>query len=329
MTGKKTGGIAKLPFGLRMKAWWNGFDTKDLARVLAERRTEHGVDEPSPSPAEPDIPERRTDLPWDERRMEIAELVWGEGYCGPGGPENVIGMSKLLSLSPEMSMVVIGAELGGPARTLAQNFGVWISGYEGDPERARVGMALSEKKGMAKKAPIFHYDYAAARPFERRFDRALSKEALFYVPDPAAILKRVEESLKDDGLLLITNYVVADEKAALDREVRQWTHREPARVHMKTPREMTDILGRCGFGVRVNEDITDHYQALVRHTWARAGEFVQALLDRGPEGRPLIDLLLREAELWTERGRLFDSGKLRVWRILAHKKELGTLMSDW
>jgi len=315
---------------MRFKAWWDGYNADDIARRLAARDRQAVADPgpevpPVPEPPPPDGPA----MPWDSRRMEIAELVWGEGYCGPGGPENVIAMSKLLTLSPEMSMLVIGAELGGPARTLAQNFGVWISAYEGDADLAKAGMALSERKGLAKKAPVIHYDYTTAKPFERRFDRAFAKESLFHVPDLKSVIKRVEESLKDDGLLLITDYMLADEQAAFDPEVRRWMAREPVRVHMRTPKEVADILGECGFGVRVNEDQTAHYQHLVRQTWKGAGEFIKALLQRGEEGRPLIDILLREAELWTERGKLFDSGKIHLQRILAHKKELNTLMSDW
>lgn len=330
-----------LPFGVRMKAWWDGYDSGEVARRLAERqhapepepeddpfKKPEPAPEPEPAPVA-EVPLVRKAMPWDQKRVEIAELVWGEGYCGPGGPENVIAMSKLLTLSPEMSMLVIGAELGGPARTLAQNFGVWISAYEGDEDLAKAGMDISERKGMAKKAPVVFYDYEAAKPFERRFDRAMAKESLHHVPDIAAVIKRVEESLKDDGLFLITNYVLADESAAFDSDVRRWMEHEPTKVYMQTPQELVEILSECGFGIRVNEDRTDHYQALVRQTWKNAGDFIKALLEKGDEGKPMIDILLREAELWTERGKLFDSGKLRVWRMLAHKKELGTLMSDW
>lgn len=321
----------RLPLGVRLKAWWDGYSVSDIARRIAEREAvTHAAPEPDPPPPAPETAAvRRVAMPWDSQRMEIAELVWGEGYCGPGGPENVIAMSKLLTLSPEMSMLVIGAELGGPARTLAQNFGVWISAYEGDADLARAGMAISERKGLAKKAPVMQYDYAAARPFERRFDRAMAKESLFHVPELKPVIKRVEESLKDDGLLLITDYMISEERFAFDPEVRKWMAHEPTKVHMRTPQEVVDVLADCGFGVRVNEDQTDHYQHLVRQTWKGAGDFIKALLERGEEGRPLIDILLREAELWTERGKLFDSGKLRLQRILAHKKELGTLMSDW
>ena len=336
----KTAEKPGLPFNLRLKAWWEGYDTADLAQrwaavhggksdpAAADESSEKRTVEP-PKQVEADVPLRRPHMPWDERRVEIAELVWGEGYCGPGGPENVIAMSKLLALSPEMSMLVLGAELGGPARTLASHFGVWISGYEGEKELAEAGMAISERKGMAKKAPIIRYDFEELEPFERRFDRVLSKEYLFRLEDIEAVFKTVEESLKDDGLFLITNYVLADEPAGFDSEVRQWMQDEPQPVYMRTGDEVCQILKNSGFGIRVNEDITDHYQSLVRQTWAKAEDYIATLMKKGDSAKPYIDVLLKEAELWTKRGRLFEEGKLKVARILAHKKDAQRLMSDW
>lgn len=327
-----------LPFGLRLKAWWEGYDTSDLQKRWAARNgtaAEEVRSRPEPQPVEEttepeaEVPLDRKHMPWDDRRVEIAELVWGEGYCGPGGPENVIAMSKLLSLSPEMSMLVLGAELGGPARTLAQHFGVWISGYEADQQLVDAGMKISERKGMAKKAPILHYDFEDPAPFERRFDRIFTKEYLSHIKNIDLLFTRVEDSLKDDGLMLITSYVLADEQAAFDPTLREWLQKEPVPHHLKTPQEIVKSLDKAGFAVRVNEDITEHYQHLVQSTWRKADMYVSSLMKKGEEGKTLVEILLKEAELWAERGRLFDTEKLRVWRLVAHKKDVGKLMSDW
>ena len=52
-------------------------------------------------------------------------------------------------------------------------------------------------------------------------------------------------------------------------------------------------------------------------------------MERGAEGRELVETLAREAEFWMRRSKLLQSGKLRLWRIVAHKKVLQSLMSDW
>ena len=82
---------------------------------------------------------------WDAKRVNISQYIWGEGYCGPGGPEHIVSMSKLLALSPKMSMMCLGAGLGGPTRTLADKFGVWVSGYEESEHLVEAGNELSIK----------------------------------------------------------------------------------------------------------------------------------------------------------------------------------------
>ena len=162
----------KIPLKLRLKAWWNGYDVNDMKARLNKGDADDvsaNSDTSSESPEAPEaVPapkaamEEAKDrlsgnlavLPWDETRMEVSQLVWGQGYCGPGGPEHIKAMSKLLAMTPEMSAAVIGAGLGGPCRVMAEEFGVWITGYEESPELAKKGMSLSTMAGLGKKAEI-------------------------------------------------------------------------------------------------------------------------------------------------------------------------------
>ncbi|MEX0297669.1 MAG: hypothetical protein AB3N28_01265 [Kordiimonas sp.] len=172
---------AKLGVGLRLKAWWEGYDENDIKKRIQERQPDEFVE-----PEEKDEPEKKeitaeTMDPWDEQTVDIAQYVWGKGFCGPGGPEYIISLSKLLALSPEMSMLQIGAGLGGPARVLVDRFGVWMTGYEESPMLVEKGRKLSKMAGLDKKAVLEGYDTEDFEGFARKFDRALSKEAIFTI----------------------------------------------------------------------------------------------------------------------------------------------------
>ena len=256
---------------------------------------------------------------WSDARIQVAQLIWGDGYCGPGGPDNVIAMSKLLALSPKQSAMVIGAGLGGPARVLAQEFGVWISGYEHSEQLAARGMQMSKDAGLEKKAPIYFKDFEKVEPFDRNFDRAYSKEAFFTIEKKGELLKEIFTNLKEDSLFLLTDYVIRDVDVLQSTDVQKWLRQEPLDPYPVTSETMVNHLKEAGFNIRVNEDITDHYIELIQDAWADADKVVKSLSSQGPDASDNLQAIMKEAQFWSQRTKLLRSGLLQVHRYLAHK----------
>ncbi|MCG8504230.1 MAG: methyltransferase domain-containing protein [Sphingomonadales bacterium] len=329
------GANPRLTLKTRLKAWWEGYDPEDLgARLHGDAEAEDEPDSPpaEEAPAEDEdalVPDADLpDDPWNKEKIEIAQYIWGDGYCGPGGPEQIIAMSKLLALSPEMSMVEIGAGLGGPARTLVEEFGVWMTGYERSERLVIAGNVLSKMAGMAKKAILEPYDPESPEPFDRKFDRAFAKEALFTIDNKDQILANIYESLKPDCLFLITDYV-AGEQISDGRKLADWVAGERIRPCLVDAEELAKAVTKAGFAIRVNEDISDQYIELISRAWAGADKVAQKLIHE-PNGEGLVTTLLKEAEFWSRRTELLRSGDLRAWRLLAYKKDnTGKTMSDW
>tara|TARA_B100001939_G_scaffold336752_1_gene340231 strand:+ start:15563 stop:16576 length:1014 start_codon:yes stop_codon:yes gene_type:complete len=324
----------KIPLKLRLKAWWEGYDVDDLARV--ENRevntTDHQEGSPAAETAEPPTvtpaqqmseTNRLSDniaiLPWDDRRIGVAQLVWGEGYCGPGGPEHIKSMSKLLAMTPEMSAAVIGAGLGGPARVMADEFGVWITGYEESPELAKRGMELSTMAGLAAKAEIINYNPRSEQPFTRRFDRAFAKETLYTVEDKSGLVRKLHDKLKDDALFLVTDYTLAGPEVLEDENVQKWLKQETVRPYPVTAEMMAAILEKAGFMIRVNEDVSDLYIELIAKSWENADKIAAQLASGHGENCPEIKVLMKEAAFWSLRARLLKEKSVHVWRFLAYK----------
>ena len=333
----------KLPLKLRLKAWWEGYDPHELKTRLDELG---GLeDEPAPDTeadaAPPDEVVVRDPLPadveeddlpfdpWDDRRAEVAQYIWGEGYCGPGGPEHIIAMSKLLALSPEMSMLEIGAGLGGPTRTLAEHFGVWMTGYEESASLVELANEKATMAGMGKKAEVHPFDPENVADFDRKFDRAFAKEAMFTVADKAQLITRIEQHLKPGGLFLATDYVLGTDSVVGTEDYRKWKESERKRPAPVTADELAELFKSAHLLVRVDEDVSDDYISVINKAWAGADKVAARLSDQ-PDGPELIQALMREAELWAHRSRMLKEGHLRVWRILAAKKSDGpSMMSDW
>lgn len=327
---------------VRMMAWWQGYDPADVEKLLARKaalqQSNVPEDPPKPpaSPAKPapDVSPEDLELPfdpWDSNRVEIAQYIWGEGYCGPGGPEHVISVSKLLALSPEMSLLEIGANLGGPARTLADKFGAWVTGYETSERLVKLANEKSLMAGMAKKADIKHFSTEEIDSFGRNFDRAFAKEAFFTIENKARMMGLVEAHLKPSGLFLMTDFVLGSDNVLGKESYRQWreSEQEKRRPFMVTSAELVDLAKKARFNIRVSENITPTYIDLINKAWAGADK-VAAQLSRQEDGDALLQALLKEAEFWSLRRRMMESGDLQVWRLLASKKsEKPSMMSNW
>lgn len=318
---------AKVPLKLRLKAWWEGYDTDEIKQRLASKKSEPVAEEPvKESPKE--ITADAID-PWDEATVDIAQYIWGKGFCGPGGPEYIVSLSKLLALSPEMSMLQIGAGLGGPSRVLVDRFGVWITGFEESEMLVEKGRKLSKMAGLEKKAQIEQYTPEGFEGFDRKYDRALSKEALFTIEDKDNMISKIEEKLKPGGLFLMTEYVIGSDAVLGRDKYKEWVVGERRHPFPIMSNELVDLLKKNHLQVRVSEDISLQYVEMINQAWAGADE-VAAKLAKREDGTMMIQTLMREAEFWTRRKKLLESGDLKLWRIVANKKSGGpSMMSDW
>lgn len=311
--------------GLRLKAWWEGYDADEIQQRLDAQVP----DEPAPE-APKEEPVQSDDIdPWSDEAVDIAQYIWGKGFCGPGGPEYIISLSKLLALSPEMSMMQIGAGLGGPARVLVDRFGVWMTGYEESENLVKKGRELSKMAGLEKKAVLEQYNSEDIEGFDRKFDRALSKEALFTINDKRGVIEKIEDKLKPGGLFLMTEYMIADDSVPGKDRYKEWAVGERHHPCPIVEDDMVSILKDNRLQVRVSEDITMQYVDMINQAWAGA-DAVAAKLAKQEDGAKMIQTLMREAEFWTRRKKLLESGDLQLWRIVANKKSTGpNMMSDW
>lgn len=317
----------KLPLTLRLKAWWEGYDSEEVEKRYVAKLPDEPVEEVAKEEetAEPEVPLD----PWSKDLININQYVWGAGFCGPGGPDYIIGISKLLALNPEMSMVQIGAAIGGPARVLNDKFGVWMSGYEESPAMVEKGNEMSKRMGVDKKVTLEQYDPDEFEGFDRKFDRAFAKEALFTIKDKAGMIAHIESKLKPGGLMLTTDYVLNSDAVIGKDNFKAWKVGERRTPYPVLAQDYADMFKKVNMQVRVSEDITENYIEMINEAWAGA-DSVAAELAKQDDGPRLIQILMQEAEFWTRRKQILESGDIRLWRFVANKKSSGpSMMSDW
>jgi cyclopropane fatty-acyl-phospholipid synthase-like methyltransferase len=318
--------IEKLSLKCKLRAWWEGYDPDEyLAHLNGEETAEEitPIAEEKKDAAKPqEVPEPTEDfdsLKWTEKRIELAQLIWGDGYCGPGGPEHVKNLAKMLCMTDQMSVAVIGAGLGGPTRVLAEEFSSWISGYEVAEELVEKGNNLSMIANLKDKAVLVQYNTADEEPFDRMFDRFFVKETLYTITDKPLFIKKMYDKLKKDGLILITDYCLSNSESMVNPDVQKWIMGEPITPHFVPESEMSGYFENAGFTIRVDEDISEDYVNIISTSWAGAEKIVATLAKKGEIDS--IQTLMKDAEFWNLRSKLLSEGYIQVRKYLVHKSK--------
>ncbi|WP_200343350.1 methyltransferase domain-containing protein [Rhodovibrio sodomensis] len=305
----------KIPWSLRFKAWWNGYSIR-LPELSVQRIETALPDHAVRAPEKP--------LPWDDERISLVQDVWGPGFETPGGGEDVLTLLKPVGLNPKMSIMELGAGLGGATRAVCKEFGVWINGIEGDPDLARAGQKLSEIAGLTKKAPIHAEALREVEIKPNSLDVVFAREAFVTLPDKVRLLHMIEKGLKPKGQLLFTDYVLAS-VGDHSEELQAWKEGEPDTPAPWAVSDWEDALKELRLDVRIKEDRSDRQIAAIKSGWA---EFMQqAALDGRLERYG--QLALEECDLWTRRLNALESRALRVFRFHAIKPGTGNTLSDW
>lgn len=312
---------------IRLKAWWEGVDAAIIRRKYEERAAKKQKAAPPPTDMSIEVddihPQFANDR-WTDARLDVSELLWGEGYSLPGGRVFALKLVKSLALRPEHTFADLSSGLGGGTRDIARRYQLWLEGYEREPDLADYGNDISIEEEVDAQAPIKHYDPEKLGLQENRYDAIMIRELMFSVEDKRGLLTEIGRALKSDGNLLFTDFVLTDRKQETDL-LAAWRTAEPFRARPWTMDEYRQNLADMKYVVRVFEDITDEYVALINQGWKQ----VLASVKKGNMSRELVDALMAEGQMWLARSRALQEGRLRLLRchaIIRHK--VNRAMSD-
>jgi cyclopropane fatty-acyl-phospholipid synthase-like methyltransferase len=303
----------------RLVAWWEGYDLSALKRRKRSGDAEGG-DGTAAAGGKPgarsDGTNRWGKPLWTANRIEVVEKLWGPGFTTPGGSDHVPYLVLPLGLNPAMSVLDLGAGLGGTTRTMAGKFGCWVAGLEGNPLLAREGMERSVRAGLNKHAPIEQYD-PENFTYGRRVDAIVFKEGMYTVHDKDQLFDGIEVNLKSRGQILMTDYVVTDKSAIAGLE--RWAAKEPVEPLLWTVAEMANGFAQRNLDLRISEDITETHRNLILVALQGLREHLEKhSLDIATKAN-----VMEEVELWAQRVAAFERG-LKVFRFYAMKPPDGT-----
>ena len=289
-----------------MRNWFGRSSRSTVAMLLEPAMALSAEPVPEPSPR----PEPALEHLWNPGRLSITDALWGDGYLIPGGELELLRLAKPLGLSAAASLLLLGAGSGGAACSLVTTLGVWVNGFEADPDLVEAATQHVAQANMGKRVRIDTWNPEDPSFARHYYHHALALEPLLGQP-PESILASISAALKPGGQLMLTEMVADAPLNPADALVAQW-----ATLEKRDPRALpseiavTRVLGRLGYDVRIVEDVSQRFMHQGIMGWRR---MVRALQDNKPNGQK-AKLVVHEAEIWLIKLRLFREGRLRLVR---------------
>ena len=160
------------------------------------------------------------------------------------GKQATVDLARLAEIQPEQHVLDVGCGIGGPARTLAAEFGCRVTGIDISDEFCSAAQSLNELVGLSDKISIRTAD-ALALPFEdESFDIVWTQHASMNIADKQALFTEMHRVLRPGGKLALH-----DVMAGLVHPVHfpvPWAP-DPSISFLATPEDSRALILATGF----------------------------------------------------------------------------------
>jgi SAM-dependent methyltransferase len=215
-----------------------------------------------------------------------------------GGRDATLGLAKLAGLAPGLEVLDVGGGLGGPARTLARDFGSRVTVLDLTEEYCRAGEELTRRTGLADRVRFRHGD-ALAAPFpDASFDVVWTQHSSMNIEDKERLYESTRRVLRPGGRLAL-HEVMAGPGGGVQFPV-PWSP-DGAFSFLRPPDAIRGLLARLGFRETAWVDVSAGAIAFVRERAAAArGAAAPPPLGLhlllGPAAGPMFANMLRNLE---------------------------------
>lgn len=240
------------------------------------------------------------------------QLIYGDGFIAPGGPEEVPNIVKGIDLEGKL-VLDIGCGIGGVDVLLARDYGCDVVGLDVEApllDRARERAASS---GLSDRIEFRLIEPGPLPLDDESVDVVFSKDAWIHVSDKQALLSDVYRVLRPGGWVLAADWCCGPDPFSADMEY--FFELEGLTYHMVTLDYYGSALSDCGFVDVELRDITDRFKSLSQAQYDRItgpldGRLRELLGDSGAE---------RIVENWRQLFVVIDNGELRPGHMRARK----------
>lgn len=218
----------------------------------------------------------------DDQTVTPRDLATLDHFHGGGYPAT-LELAHMADLRAGQRVLDIGGGIGGPARTLASEFGCSVTVLDLTEEFCRTGQVLTAWTGLDDRVS-FHHGDACALPFDdASFDVVWTEFSQMNIADKEAVYAGVARVLRPGGRLAFQE-IMAGPVQPVHLPVH-WADRENINF-LRPPADIRELLHRLGFVEVAWVDTTAAFVALQR----------SAATDAAVRTLPHLSFLLRPRE---------------------------------
>jgi len=185
-------------------------------------------------------------------RLTIDDLAPLDQFHGGGKPATT-RLAQLGGLTPGTQVLDVGGGLGGPARTLAVEFGCTVTVLDLADSYVRAGEALTARTGLSGRV-THQVGNALELPFDAAsFDVVWSQNAGMNIEDKETLVAGFRRVLRPGGKLVFQEPMAGPVQPPLFPLM--WA-RDATTNFLRTPVQMRSMLEDAGFRVVAWEDAT-------------------------------------------------------------------------
>jgi phosphoethanolamine N-methyltransferase len=246
---------------------------------------------------------------YDTTMLDMLQIIWGEGYLSPGGPQAVREIVAAIDLAGRR-VLDIGCGIGGLDQMLVSLGAAHVTAVD----VVEPIIALARRRTTDPRIAFEVIEPETPLPFaDGAFDVVFTKDAWLHVIDKRVLLREVHRVLKPGGRLAGGDWMKGPEPFSAD--MLYFIELEGIPYHPVTLAEYGLILHETGFEDVRLLDINTWYRDLAKQELARLkGELFGLMTEKlGNEARDHF------IEDWRMLTVVLEKGELRPGRLWASK----------
>ena len=249
---------------------------------------------------------------YDARMLTLLQIIWGEGFLSPGGPQAVRAIVDGLDLK-DKTVLDIGCGLGGLDEVLAGEFGARVTGVDVAKLIVQLGQERIAKSPLCDRIEIRRVDPGPLPFADASFDVVFGKDAWLHIPDKAAFFAEVSRVLRPGGMVACGDWMKSP--GPYSKDMDYFFKMEGLTYNLVSLADYGQFVHGAGFTDIELQDITDQAQIAARDELARMKGPLHEVLTRelGAEARDFF------IEDWRSLTVVLDQGQLRPARMRARK----------
>jgi SAM-dependent methyltransferase len=170
-----------------------------------------------------------------------------------GGKPVTVRLARLAAMRPGTRVLDVGGGFGGPARTLAVEFGCRVTGIDLTESYVRAATVLTARMGLEDRV-THQVGNALALPFpDGAFDLVWTQNSGMNIADKEALYAGFHRVLRPGGLLALQEPMAGPAQPVVYPVM--WA-RDASTSFLRPPDEMRAVIEAAGFRARAWEDMT-------------------------------------------------------------------------